>query len=94
MPLSSRLVRPALSKKGFTVDESKDVVFRHYHNGRRTGAWTKISQGNYEIHDGLIGSMKRQLQLRSNREVCQLCDCTMSGEQYVAILQQQGILPP
>lgn len=92
MPLSSRVVAPNLTKKGFKLEESKDKMFRHYVDGKRTGMWTKISQGNFEIPDNLLSAMKKQLKLHSNREVIQLCDCTMSEEQYLAILRQDGNL--
>lgn len=93
MPLQSRVVLPSLSKKGFQVEEGKDQMFRHYLGGRRTGVWTKISHGNHEIHDGLLGAMKKQLKLRSKREVISLCDCTMSSDAYLEILREEGHLP-
>lgn len=93
MPLQSRVVRPSLERKGFAVEDSKDIMFRHFYQGKRTGIWTKISQGNHEIHDSLLGSMKKQLKLRSKKEVCDLCDCSMSSEEYITILKAQGHLP-
>lgn len=94
MPLKSSAVQPSLTRKGFVATNSKDLMFRHYFQGRATGSWTKISLGAaHDISDSLIGLMKKQLRLRTSKEVRDLCECPMSADQYIAILREQGHLP-
>ncbi|MBI5242272.1 MAG: hypothetical protein HY922_01155 [Elusimicrobia bacterium] len=93
MPLRKRLVEQGLRNKGFVVDQGKDLKFRYFHQGRYTGCWTKVSHGSdYEIGDNLLGQMKKQLGLRSSREVQGLCDCTLSLDRYNEILRELGHL--
>ena len=94
MSLNSGLVQPGLSKKGFEVENGKDLIFRHYYKGKRSGPWTKISHGpRHDIHDGLVSQMKKQLQLQSSKQVKDLCECSMSAEQYIEVLKVQKVLP-
>jgi hypothetical protein len=94
MPLDSSFVKPGLVKKGFSVEQGKDLIFRHYYKGKRSGPWTKISHGpRHDIHDGLVSQMRKQLKLQTAKQVRDLCQCPMSEADYIKILQNQGDLP-
>jgi hypothetical protein len=94
MQLNSASVEPGLKKKGFSVEQGKDIIFRHYYKGKRSGPWTKISHGaRHDIHDSLVSEMKKQLKLQTAKQVRDLCECPMSEADYVKILQAQGYLP-
>ena len=90
MLLRSSTVEPGLTQKGFIVEQGKDLMYRHFYQGKRTGCWTKISHGaNHDISDSLVGLMKKQLKLQTARQVRELCECTLSGERYIEILREQ-----
>jgi len=60
-------------------------------SGRRTSIRTRISHGAREYDDHLLSLMARQLYL-TRKELNQVLDCPMSGEDYLRILIQRGIV--
>lgn len=89
MPRKVRDVEAALIKKGFQRRESKDAYFHFWVDGKKTSLWTKISQGEKEIHDGLVAMMARQVRLKT-RQFGELIDCPLSQTEYEGILRDAG----
>ena len=80
----------ALIKKGFTKTKDGDHI-RYYLYDRDAGATlaqTKMSHGTKIIGAPLIAQMARQLHL-SKTQFLELIDCTLTEEQYRAILQNR-----
>lgn len=89
-------VRRNLPPKGFAVEDSTHhVYFRFLRNGKKTRYYTYISHGkpDEDVGDGVVRSMKMQLGLSTARQVRELVECTMSGDQYLDALIQSGSLP-
>jgi len=89
MPREARDVEAALQKKGFKRREGKDAYYHLYVDGKKTPIFTKISHGEKEIHDGLLGAMSRQMQL-SKRQFGDFVDCPLTMEAYILLLRQSG----
>ena len=92
MPRKKRDVSRVLQKKGFKIDISKDHDFYYLYNsdGKKSTIYTKISHGSdNEIHEGLLGEMRRQIGL-SKKDFNRYMDCTMSKEEYLSFLSSQG----
>lgn len=84
-----------LPKKGFEIDRSgHHIYFRHKHSGRFTGPYTKVSHSSKtkEISGDLITLMKRQLWLDKGKQVDELVNCPMSGDDYTTVLRENGRL--
>jgi hypothetical protein len=87
-------VESSLARKGFTEEAGKDHrYFRLLHQGKDTGIYTKTSRGTgYKaLGDGLVSSMAKQLKLQT-KEFVQLVDCSLSAEDYLALLAKKGEL--
>lgn len=90
MPRKAADVATGLQKKGFEENtKRKDIHYHLYLNGKKTRVFTMISHGEKEIHDGLIGTMARQVGL-SKKEFSDLIDCPLSQDDYVVRLREQG----
>jgi len=84
-----------LPKKGFEVDDTHHIYFNHYYNGAATGISTYVSHSK-KINDYsgfLLTSIRTQLKLDSNKQVCDLVNCPMSGDEYIEVLVAKGVLP-
>jgi predicted RNA binding protein YcfA (HicA-like mRNA interferase family) len=87
-------VEASLAKKGFAKETNKDHrYFRLLHGGRVTGIYTKTSHGSGHktLSDGLVSRMAKQLNLQT-KEFVQLVDCSLSAEDYLALLARKGEL--
>jgi predicted RNA binding protein YcfA (HicA-like mRNA interferase family) len=91
MPKAAKEVAAALIKKGFQKSNSKDVYYRLYVNGKKTIVYTKISHGEKDIHDGLIGAMARQVKL-TRKQFNELIECPLQHDAYVKILVAAGVV--
>lgn len=89
MPRSAREISSALESKGFVRRESKDAYYHLWVDGKKTPIFTKMSQGERDVHDGLLAAMARQLRLR-RRQLDDLVDCPLSRDEYVQILRETG----
>lgn len=89
MPRKVRDVEASLTRKGFVRKNSKDAHFHLWIDGKKTLVYTMISQGEKEIHDGLLGAMARQVKL-SSRQFAQLIECPLSLEEYTSLLREAG----
>ena len=91
MPKDARDVRSALLKKGFINDRSPgDRHFVLIVGGVKTSIWTKISHGEKEIDDNLLGYMASRQMKITKRQFVDFIDCDMDGAAYVVELRQKG----
>lgn len=84
-----------LKKKGFEdapnhSDDHKYLEFRH--NGKVV-LYTKISHGEKDLGDYLIGQMKKQCKLEKS-DFMNLANCPLSLEDYTAMLRAQDLFDP
>jgi len=89
MPRKAKDVSANLIRKGFKQQDGDHVFFRLYVGGKKTRIGTKISHGEKEIHDGLLGQMARDTKL-VKQEFLDLVDCPMTVEAYVTLMRQRG----
>ena len=89
MPRKVKDVSANLLRKGFHQREGDHAFFRLYVDGKKTRVSTKISHGEKEIHDGLLGQMARDTKLAKS-EFLELVDCPMTTERYVELLRERG----
>ena len=79
----------SLCKKGFSEQDGGDHrYFRLMQGGKDTGIFTMVSLGGRKyrtLGNDLVSKMAKQLKLQT-KEFVQLVDCTLTGEQYVALL--------
>lgn len=92
MPRDAKDVAANLKRKGFTPDDGDHTFYRLFVGGKNTGIRTKISHGEKEIHDGLLGQMAKQTKL-VKKEFLELVDCPMTLERYVELLRERDHLP-
>lgn len=77
-------------KKGFVEDRSRDHSYYWLVvDGKETGIKTKISHGETECRDKLLGFMATQVQL-SRKDFLNLVDCTLGKESYHNLLREAG----
>ncbi|MHB1697560.1 MAG: hypothetical protein ACYCSQ_05615 [bacterium] len=82
--LKVKKIKQSLLKKGFQKrDGNADHTYYHYYtiDKKKTSIYTKISHGEKEIGDNLIGLMSNQLKLNIN-EFKGLINCPLSREDY------------
>ena len=89
-------IATSLKKKGF-VEDIKGRDHRYYHhqvNGKRTGVRTKLSMGSKykRLGNPLLAKIKKQLKLDSPKELSDLVNCPMTGDDYIEILKVKNIL--
>jgi predicted RNA binding protein YcfA (HicA-like mRNA interferase family) len=86
MPMKAREVIGGLEKKGFERRDGKDIFLHLKVNGLKTAVFTKVSQAEKEIHDGLLAAMARQLRL-SRRQFDDLVRCPLDAPEYLQLLR-------
>ena len=86
-------VESSLTKKGFKRESGGDHrYFTLMVNDKYTGIATKTSHGSKKyrtLGNDLVKQMASQIKL-TTPEFVKLVDCTMSGEAYLALLQERG----
>ena len=94
MSIPRRQIETALGAKGFVRRNNKHRYFHHVYRGKQTGIVTFTSHGpSYKVYDdSLLGAMKRQLGLDTMRQVRDLLLCPISGDEYVRILREKGVI--
>lgn len=93
-PIDAKKTLKNLQKKGFVPAKSKSVDhhwIEFWHNGQLTRVKTKISHGEKELNDYLIGCMSNQTYLTKS-EFRDLALCPMSQDVYVSILRNKGFV--
>jgi len=93
VPKATKDVALGLTKKGFQRRENDHSFFHLVVNGKKTVIYTKISHGEKEINDGLLGLMSRQVRL-SRKQFNDLVDCPMTSDEYLRLLQKAGVVDP
>lgn len=92
-----REFKAALTKKGFQLErKTTDDLYYLWVRGQRTQIFTKASMGKgEEIRSRLFALIRRQLDLDS-QQLSDFIDCPLTGESYVALLQDKGTIarPP
>lgn len=89
MPKAAREVMAALEQKGFQKKENDHTFFHLWVAGRKTAIYTKISHGEKEIGDKLLGMMARQLKLTA-KQFRELVECPLSRDQLIQHLRAAG----
>jgi hypothetical protein len=89
MPKSARDVMAALEAKGFRKKENDHTFFHLWVEGRKTPVYTKVSHGEREIRDRLLGIMARQLKL-SGKQFRELIECPLTAAEYIRLLRSGG----
>lgn len=93
MPRDARDVLAGLESKGF-VRRHNDHKFLHlWVDGKKTAIFTKVSHGEKEIGDRLLGIMARQVSL-TKKYFLDLVDCPLTADRYLALLREQGKIDP
>jgi len=89
MPKDAREVIAGLERKGFRRRDNDHTFLHLWVNEKKTAIFTKVSHGEKEIHDKLLGIMARQVSL-NRKQFTQLIDCPLSMNDYLAILRAQS----
>jgi hypothetical protein len=89
MPRPAKDVASGLQQKGFEPRNHHHTFFHLYVDGKKTIVSTKISHGEKEIGDKLLGIMARQVKL-TRKQFLDLVDCPLSLSEYLRILQMAG----
>lgn len=87
----ARDIEAALKKKGFAQKDTHHRMFYLCVNGRITGVHTFMSHGQKDYSADLLAKMKNQLHL-SGREFTDLIQCPLTGEQYLRLLVERGVI--
>ncbi len=85
--MKTREIRASLLKKGFHNSNNDHEFFHLYVHGKKTSIFTKISLGETECGDTLLGIMSRQLRLKRN-QFDLLVGCKLTEEAYVEHLRR------
>lgn len=91
MPKKARDVIAGLTQKGFQAKENDHTFLHLFVDGRKTAVYTKVSHGEKEIGDKLLGLMARQIRL-SRREFLDLIECPLSHDAYIVLLRNKGVV--
>lgn len=91
MPKPAREIATSLQQKGFKKKENDHVFFHLWIDGKKTSVYTKLSHGEKEVSDSLLGMMARQVKL-NRRQFDNLIDCPLSAEDYIKLLKDSGHL--
>ena len=89
-------VEKNLPKKGFRREESRHIYFYHEFEGQETGSYTYISHSSRtrDISDGLLNAMRKQLRLDKTKDVVDLVECPLDGNELNNILIRNGVFSP
>ncbi len=94
MPVDRKDMEASLQAKGFERDpQGHHIFFRHRHNGKLTGIFTKISHTRKmrDISGDLLTQIRRQLRLDRTQEARDLLECPMTEEEYNLHLTKKGL---
>jgi hypothetical protein len=93
VPRKAAQVSTALTNKGFRKKPKGDHAFFVYYSAaeKKSAVFTKISHGEREITDSLLGKMAKQCRL-SRADFDQLIECPLTREAYEKILATQKLV--
>lgn len=89
MPKPAKDVAAGLLKKGFELRQNDHAFYHLFVDGKKTIVSTKISHGEREITDSLLGMMARQVKL-TRKQFNDLVDCPLEFDEYVKLLRKAG----
>ncbi|MBN2208445.1 MAG: hypothetical protein JW759_04035 [Candidatus Coatesbacteria bacterium] len=88
-----RELEKSLTAKGFKKHSSHHDMYRLYVDGQKTCVKTFVSHSLTEYGADLLGKMRRQMQLQTNKPLFdRLLECPASHEDYVRELKRANIL--
>lgn len=85
-------IESALLNKGFRYDNTHHRYLILHVDDKRTAIRTRISHSSPDYGDPLLSEVRKQLHLASKDDLLRLVDCPMSANDYLVILQDQGLL--
>jgi hypothetical protein len=89
MPKDAKAIHSGLMKKGFRPRENDHTFYHLFVNEKKTVIFTKVSHGEKEVGDKLLGMMARQVRL-TKRDFLNLVDCPLKMDEYLILLRQAG----
>jgi hypothetical protein len=89
MPRKTRDIVTGLKRKGFVDQDGDHKFYVFVVDGKITQVYTKISHGEKEITDSLLGYMARQLHL-PRADFDDLVDCPLTQEDYIQRMRDAG----
>ena len=94
MQVERRIIESNLPAKGFVEDNTHHKYFYHEYKGLRTGAYTYTSHGSkYKTYGiSLLKRMKKELRLDTIKQVSDLFECPITGDDYNKILIDKGMI--
>jgi hypothetical protein len=87
-PCKTTKLRKALLSKGFKKENQHHEMYWYLVGNKRTSVRTRISHGEREYGDPLLGEMAKQLGLK-REEFDDLVECPLDELRYREILLQQ-----
>jgi len=83
----------SLKRKGFidSINKSSDHKWVDLFHNDKYILSTKVSHGNKDMDNHLIRQMSYQCKLEKN-DFIDLINCPLSKEDYIKLLEQQGLL--
>lgn len=81
----------ALERKGFIKDNTHHEMYWYYVDGKKTSLRTRVSNGEKEYNDYLLGERKKQLHL-SKIDFIRFIECPLTAEQYKKHLIESNII--
>jgi hypothetical protein len=88
---SARSIERALLRKGFRFVESHHRYLIFFSEGLQQEIRTKISRGTNDYGDELLAQVSKQLFL-NKKELLELIDCRMSGDDYATLMRERGVI--
>lgn len=86
-----REIESALTSKGFLPTNTDHEYFFFYVDGKKTSVWTKLSFGDKEYGDPLLGQIKKQLHLTKG-ELIDLIECPLTEEMFRKKMIENGFV--
>jgi len=95
-PRKTKYLKKVLKKKSFQSFPEKNHHQFYYLvvDGKKESVYTYFSHGKSEYDKKLMGAIKHQLKFPTSKDAENYFDCPMSGDQYVELLREIGVLPP
>ena len=87
-------IERALLSKGFRSADTHHRYLVFHVADKPTSIRTHVSHSRPDYGDNLLSKVQKQLHLPTKRDLLDLVDCPMSGEDYLKLLQEQGLASP
>lgn len=91
-PYKLRVIENSLKGKGFRlIQGGSHKKLTLFVDGKKTRVFTFLSHGAKNYDNKLLSKMKGHLHL-GKEELCDLIECPISGEEYMNMLVDRGIV--